>query len=181
MSADAASSKPDVEAEGSPAQASRAKNDDRPTPKKSLAAHRKKVLETLTRDFQIPDYEDVGLYARFRPAEPAEVRSAWRRREKAGDEASFMAHADVLIDCCQGLYILDENDNEIPPTEDEDPTLPRFDERLAEAIGEPDLDRSIDVVRALFVRPFQVIAMAQSLLEWSGMNADDIEERVRGN
>lgn len=150
-----------------------------PTVLNSLRSQRKKIRDELTLDLAVPEY--VNAYVRFRPVEPEFVRRAWRKREKAGDKGPLLAHADVLVEACVGVFMLDENGNEVSAAEDGNPEWPRFDARLAEAMGEPDIDSAVQVAIEFYPKKYHVLSTATKVLEWSGMSQEDIEERYRGN
>lgn len=153
----------------------------RPTMLGSLRAMRDQVAEELFVDLKVPRYP-ADVVVRFKPLPQPQIRRALDAAEKRkGDpDARVKAHAEMLVDACLGVYMLDAS-GKFGSVDLEHPDLepPKFDERLAELLG-VEAKSQVETARALYLTDGDVIGTANKLIEFSGYDADKIEELYRG-
>lgn len=158
------------------------------TPRKSLAAVRQQILDSLFLDLKVPRYtrEDAegksDLYVRYAPVRSARVDWSIKKRSKdeyQENEASLLIQADILVDCCRGIFMvfdddftkkytvaLDDLGNTITEPTD---VWPKFDRELARALGLPEhrWGLAVDICRSLYVTDGDLIDAATEVTSWS--------------
>jgi hypothetical protein len=137
----------------------------------SLKARRDKIKESLYIDLQVPRWEDPEIFVRFGPIDSVRSEQAIERRRKSNTkEFGLLANADILAQCCIGVYACLDGDHDtkysLNPDDPEGPWT-RFDPDLARNLG-LITDAAVDVVRALYYTDGDLIQAATTLVDWSG-------------
>lgn len=152
------------------------------SPLANLRAIRARKLAELTLDLKVPRWDDRGgpeIWVRYGPSDPDVAMRAAERRAKQ-DSAMVLANADALVDACVGVYLkADGREFSLRPNDAEGP-LTRFDADLAVALGLDEHARAVDVVRALYLTPGDLLNAAVALGEWSASKAETVDQAVLG-
>lgn len=152
------------------------------SPLAGLRAKRAEQLSKLHTDLQVPRWGDDGgvqIWVRYGPVSPTTITNVTgaRRKSKSKDWIAA-ANADILATACLGVYAIDPAD---PDTRlslrDGDPhgDWTRFDPDLAYSLGLADSPEEAKVlnagtvVRGLYLTEGDMIAAANALTDWSGM------------
>lgn len=151
------------------------------SPLADIRARRAEAVKQLHVDLLVPRY-GIPLYVRYKPAPEHRVNAINKANEKSKDpERNIVANAAILADCCLGVFAVVQRDGQEVKVsvDDTDPDgeWPKFDSRLAEALGFPDITRASDVVRKLYLTDGDVLATATKLADWSGYSLTGVEER----
>lgn len=161
-----------------------------PAPGSALAdlrQRRAKLIEELYVDLEVPRWADDGgpsIWVRYGPIPPGFIAGAVERRQKQkhtlGDDWMDYVNADVLAKCCLGVYGV--VDGEKVSLKVGDPAGPwtMFDADLAEALG-LDLQRAVDVVRALYYTDGDRTMAVGQLTDWSAQESARVEKTSQGN
>lgn len=142
-----------------------------------LRAQREKIVEKLYLDHRVPRYE-TPVYVRLSPADGAVLARLNNNARKSKDPAAAVkANAQLLAQCCVGVFEKDADGNPVGSPED----WPKFDEDLAGYLGHPELKRAADVVQKLFLTDGDIAAAVNALTTWSGYVAPEADEEYEGN
>jgi len=167
------------------------------SPLASLRDRKAKLVEKLYLDLKVPRWDDDGgpaIFVRYHPAKLGKVASASTLREKQrkqwGDDWALIAQADVLIDCCAGIYASENGKRADDPEVGDvyslrpgDPTgdWTTFDPDLAANLGLDEHAGAVATCRALYLTEGDLTLAYTALIAWSGDVSDDTEETNRGN
>jgi len=148
------------------------------TPLMSLKDRRKKILDELFIDIQVPRWDEPEIFVRFKPVSALKLNaSIERRRKRGGDDWSLLANADVLVDSCIGVYAVMSSDKEqhlsLRPGAPKSPWT-KFDSDLADALG-ADVDNAADTCIALYLTEGDLIETANKLFRWSNIANDEAD------
>ncbi len=158
------------------------------TPRRSLAAVRQEIVDNLYLDLKVPRYtteDEEGksdLYVRYAPVKSARVD--WSIKKRSKDEyqehdASLLIQADILVDCCRGIFMVMDDDmsrkftvalDDAGNTQTEPTDIwPKFDHELARALGLPEhkWNLAVDICRSLYVTDGDLIDAATEVTSWS--------------
>lgn len=169
----------------------------RDSPLGSLKARRAKQQEKLFLDLLVPGWHEdpddpapISVYVRCTPARPSSLARAMETRRKQKKQHRNwleLANADVLVECCVGVFALEGQPAE-DTTTDERPKLSlrdgdehgdwtRFDSSLAASLGlDSAQSKAVDVVMALFPTEAGVITAVNELARWSGVERPKDQE-----
>lgn len=167
----------------------------RPAPASSplagLRARRAEALAKLHHDLEVPRWSDGGSFAiwvRYAPVSPTTITAvvAARRKSKAKDWMTA-ANADILATACLGVYAVDPATPDVKLSlRDGDPhgEWTRFDADLAYSLGVDGVSTVEDakllsagsVVRGLYLTDGDVLAAANALTAWSGIEMPKDDE-----
>jgi len=149
------------------------------SPLAALRARREQLVNELYLDIKIPRWDEPELFVRFKPVSAVRLNNAIeRRRKQKGDDWSILANADMLIDCCIGVYAtLEGNHDEKFSLRENDPhgTWTKIDQDLAKALG-IEAERASDVCVNLFFTEGDLIDVANKLFKWSGIAGEEADE-----
>lgn len=170
------------------------------TIRQGLRDRRAKVADKLYVDRPVPRL--AGVVVRFKAIEGARLeaiqKQATEKRNK-NPERSVIGNANVLAECCLGVYdtAVDDDDREVIATttataehgerdlvsivQDDDPDPARFDKRLARELGVSEASNAATVVRALYLTDGDVTAEANAIIAWSGFAGEEMIEEYAGN
>lgn len=147
------------------------------SPLAGLRAQRDAIKAKLFLDLRVPRYE-IPVYVRFRPPEQSELNMISKLADKSKNPAAILdANAQVLANCCLGVFELDADGN---PNGDPD-EWPDFGPELADYLGKPELKRGADVAKTLYLTDGDLISTALRLAEWAGFATDRAAEEYEGN
>lgn len=174
-----------------------------PAPSSSAASRfarqRADVTADHVIDLPIPGWD--GLYARFRPLTPTELRQhsqrqqdeqptnrqAKRARGHTTPSASIDLDIDLLVTACQGLFWLVDGDELSADETAPDKPWPTFGPRLLEAVGKTG-DSAEAAVRAVYgnaagptTTAWRIVEAAAALFELSQAAKAEISARVEGD
>ncbi|WP_221585553.1 hypothetical protein [Microbacterium sp. G2-8] len=141
----------------------------------ALRTQRAEIKKKLHLDLQVPRYEEP-VYVRYSPPTKAQINRINDRASKSRDKGAF-GEAMLLADCCIGVFQKDADGKPIGGEED----WPKFDKDLAAYLGEPELERAADVVRALFFTDGDIISQLAALTNWAGFAEAQAVEEYEGN
>lgn len=149
------------------------------SPLAALRARREQLVNELYIDIKVPRWDEPELYVRFKPVSAVRLNSAIeRRRKQKGDDWSILANADMLIDCCLGVYAVMNGDTEEKLSLREgNPhgSWTKIDKDLANALG-IEAERASDACMGLFFTEGDLIDVANKLFKWSGIAGDEADE-----
>lgn len=140
-----------------------------------LRAQREQIKKALHLDLQVPRYTDP-VFVRYSAPSKSLIRHINDRAEKSRDK-NVLAEAMLLAECCVGVFQKDSNGDPIGDPEE----WPKFDAALAEYLGEPNLTRATDVVRALYLTDGDVLGHSADLSRWAGFAGAEAAEEYEGN
>ncbi|WOF23843.1 hypothetical protein N8K70_03945 [Microbacterium betulae] len=141
----------------------------------SLRKQREQIKASLHLDLLVPRY-DEPVYVRYTAPTKAQINRINDRAKKSRDKDA-LAEAALLAECAVGVFQKDDAGKPIGQPEQ----WPKFDKDLAEYLGEPKLERAVDVVRALFFTDGDIIAQAAALGRWAGFAEEQAVEEYEGN
>ena len=149
------------------------------SPLAALRTRREQLVNELYIDVKVPRWESPEIYIRFKPVSAVRLNSAIeRRRKQKGDDWSILANADMLIDCCIGVYaVVDGNYEEKLSLREGNPRGPwtKIDKDLAFALG-VEAERAVDACLGLFFTEGDLIDVSNKLFKWSGIAGDEVDE-----
>lgn len=149
------------------------------SPLLSLKKRRESIVNDLYIDIQVPRWDEPEIFVRFKPASATRINSIIeRRRKQKAENWSLLTNADVLVDCCVGVYGISPDD---PGTKlslrENDPygSWTKFDHELAEALG-VEVSSNADCCIALYMTEGDLIDAANKLFRWSNIANDEADE-----
>ena len=148
------------------------------TPLISLKSRRQAIADDLYLDIRVPRWDDPEVYVRFKPVSATKLNATIeRRRKQKADNWSLLANADMLVDCCIGIYAqvegtdgkfsLRENDANGPWT--------KYDKDLAHALG-LDANSAVESCIGLYFSEGDLLDTANKLFRWSNIAGDEADE-----
>lgn len=166
------------------------------TIRQGLRDRRAKVAEKLYTDRAVPRLD--GFFVRFRAIDGARLEAIQKQateKKNKNPERSVIGNANVLAECCLGVYqVAAEDEDPIVETDvdgktvglvsvvdDDDPEAPKFDKRLARELGISEASNAASVVRALYLTDGDVTAEANAIIAWSGFAGEQMIEEYAGN
>lgn len=141
----------------------------------ALRQQRQKIQQALHLDLRVPRYEEP-VFVRYSAPTRAQLTKVQDRVSKSRD-GELLGEALLLAECCVGVFQKDANGEPIGTPEE----WPKFDKDLAAYLGEPDLSRAADIVRALFFTDGDIISTAATINRWAGYAAEQAVEEFEGN
>lgn len=162
------------------------------TIRQGLRDRRAKVVQKLYVDRNVPRLD--GVVVRFRAIEGARLeaiqKAATEKRNK-NPEKSVIGNANVLAECCLGVYdVTDDEAEAIAHTEDGrhlvsiiegSEEAPLFDRELAAELGISEAANAATVVRGLYLTDGDVTAEANAIIAWSGFAGQELIDEYAGN
>lgn len=152
----------------------------------SLRARRRKVVEKLYFDLEVPRY-DPPVWVRYRPVSQEKVEDTFKRTEKRrGKERTVVTNAIILAEACIGVFeVIDGVEVSVDP-DNRGGEWPKFDQSLGELLtsiedGERPPTKASDVVRKLYLTDGDIISTAQDLSVRSGYAQEQLERESEGN
>lgn len=139
-------------------------------------------MEVPRWDEPVPDGRDMGLkvFVRYRPLSPSEALRTSEHFQKAGPDREVQANAQLLADCCVGVYALVPGDETKYSLRDGDPTgmWTRMDPDLANMLGPvvKDPNTAVGVCRGLYCTDGDITAAALALADWSAQASEKAEK-----
>jgi hypothetical protein len=152
----------------------------------NLRKIREEKLEKLFLDVQVPRWNEDGgpqIFVRLKPAKPDMVmKKAERRRVTKADDVIALTQADILAECCLGVFIKADGREFSLRINDAEGPLTKFDPDLAVALGlEPNVGAAA-VVRALFVGgDGDLVQASMQLGVWSNVSIPQDDEETLGD
>lgn len=144
------------------------------------------IAQTDELHVHVPRTDDPKIYVAYKPVDPGFVEAAILKRQEEGKksrqsnrDATVYANADVLVEHCIGVYFLDDAGKEHGLSAEGGDDWPRFDERLAAALG-IDATKAVDVCIGLFTTKADLVMHAGELAILSGLDRSAMEARFRG-
>jgi hypothetical protein len=156
----------------------------------SLRARREKAAQKLWIDLPVPRY-DPPVYVRFKPVQQAQIDAANKAiAASTSKDRILVANANVLSWACLGVYVIQDG-REVSPVDGGD-ELPRFDQELAAALGNPTAKTTVEVMRGvlneqnereggLYLTDGDVVATADAVHGFSGFRTEQYERDIEGN
>jgi len=149
------------------------------TPLLSLKHRREQIVNELYVDIQVPRWDDPEIYVRFKPVSATKLNATIEnRRKQKGNDWSFLANADMLVDSCVGIFAVVDGDfdNKLSLRSDNpNGTWTKFDLDLAKALG-IEAVRAVDACVALYLTEGDLIDAANRLFKWSNIANDEADE-----
>lgn len=145
------------------------------SPLTGLRAARATARTKLYTDLPIPRLEGYGV--RYGIVTQRRLDQITKRFEKSKDpDRTVIVNALVLAEACQGVYEWVDGEQVSVDPEARGAAWPKFDERLAELLHDPEqpkprATKASDVVRDLYLTDGDLIATATELAEWNGYAA----------
>lgn len=162
------------------------------SPLARMRAQRERQAEELAElHVHVPRTTDPSIWVIYRPIDPGYVQDAIEKRQKAhkkrngraapGDDWVVLANADILAEYCLGIYWLDDDEKEHGFSQDAPDDVHRltYGPELSRALGHEPTS-AIDSVRQLFVTGADLVMHAGELATRSGLEAEELEARFRG-
>lgn len=152
------------------------------TPLRSLKAKRSKMLNKLQLTLQVPRWDDPEIFVVYKPIETARTNEATIKRSESKDPDWLVkANADMLCQACSGIYAIFDKDGvkRSLNLEDEFGAWTKFDQNLSENLDLPQwgtVTKAVDVVRAIYPTDGDLIAAAEELSNWSGLQSTQVDE-----
>jgi hypothetical protein len=151
------------------------------TPLLALKNRRTEIVNDLFVDIKVPRWESPEIYVRFKPVSNTRLNATINRYQKDaknGQDWSFLANAQMLIDSCVGIYaIVDGNEDVKLSLREGDPygKWTKFDTDLAAALG-IQANRATDSVIGLYLTEGDLIDTANKLFRWSNIANGEADE-----
>lgn len=157
------------------------------SPLAGLRAARAKVVATLHTDLPIPRLEGFGV--RYGIVTQRRIDQITKKFQQSKDpDRTVIINALVLAEACLGVYQWVDGEQVSVDPEDRAGEWPKFAERLAELLHDPDepkprATKSSDVVRSLYLTDGDIVSTATQLAEWNGYAAEILadDEDLQGN
>lgn len=144
-----------------------------------LKKRRAQIVNEMFTDIKVPRWESPEIYVRFKPVSATKLNATIERRRKMkGDDWSFLANADMLVDSCIGIYaVMDgDTDNKLSlRLGDPKGEWTKFDTDLAEALG-VEVTRAVDACTSLYLTEGDLIDTSNRLFKWSNISSDEADE-----
>ena len=162
-----------------------------PSPLAGLKAKLATVRDELYLDLEVPRWDalppsgrGMGLkvWVRYRPVAPSEASAISERFQKIGArDWATQTNAQILADCCIGVYAILPGDETQYSLREGDPTgaWTRMDPDLAAMLGPAlvtDGRTAVGVCRALYVTEGDLTSAAFQLAEWSSKASEKADK-----
>jgi len=148
------------------------------SPMLSLKKRREAIVNDLYIDLQVPRWNEPEIFVRFKPASATRINAIIeRRRKQKAENWSLLTNADVLVDCCVGVYAVhpDEPNTQLSLRENDSyGSWTKFDHELAAALG-VDVDNNAECCIALYMTEGDLIDTANKLFRWSNIANDEAD------
>src|SRR6185437_7291625 len=123
------------------------------TPLRSLKEAREKLVGSLYIDLKVPRWDDPEIFVRYKPVESARVSAQAKKCAESEDpEWLVLANADLLAQCCVGVYAIFDHDGVHRSLRmgDEHGEWTRFDRDLMDNLEMPPYSKAADAVRQIY-------------------------------
>src|SRR6185437_13235262 len=149
------------------------------TPLRSLKAARDKLINQLYIELKVPRWDNPELFVRYKAVESSRVAAQARKRAESEDpELLVLANADLLANCCVGIYAVFDGDGVRRSLRlgDEFGEWTRFDRDLMDNLEMPPYSKAADAVRQIYATDGDLISAAEAVSEWSAKESTKADE-----
>ncbi len=157
-------------------------------PMLSLRNRREELVKYLYIDLQVPRWENPQVWVRYKPFITSGVENSYEKF-KEDAEATVRSQADILVNCCVGVYAtlpdvlgadgkplkftLDPKypHDDPPVVGDPESSWTKFDERLAINLGvEGVVKAAVEICRKVYLTDGDLLDAAVRVVEFSAQS-----------
>jgi hypothetical protein len=148
------------------------------TPLISLKNRRQEIVDDLYLDIKVARWDEPEIYVRFKPVSATKLNATVeRRRKQKSDNWSLLANADMLVDCCIGVYgVIEGSDGKFSLREnDANGKWTKFDKDLAHSLG-LEANSAVESCIGLYFSEGDLLDTANKLFRWSNIAGEEADE-----
>jgi hypothetical protein len=154
------------------------------TPLASLAARRQASLDKQILELQVPRWEGIDIWVRYKPLPHKDIRGAIfavenAKKDKAQVELDKMT--GLLVKACVAVYEKRDGKELSLSPKSADGEFTVFDPDLADALELPEYERSaVQTCQNLFITDGDLNAHSNQLIEFSGYSNVQADSDLEG-
>ena len=146
-----------------------------------MVAAREKAAGELTYKLPVPRMPE--LVVEFKPVDQKILAGILERARGQKDVSQVEINCRIIAAFCKGVWFEGDGGELVSADLNEpDKPAPRFEQRLADAVGVPWVGDYSDLVKEIYLVDGDIVSTAEAIAHHSGFGtADQIEASIRGN